>query len=152
VFISQIVIGHPNWNEMALPVSPQHEMRSKVYFGYPYDREPAEPRGGRTYTHSMMPSNHGLVAAPHALRVKALRTSPCAHPAQHQDTDRHLRDSKAVTTCHVQPANGDINRVHGLLVDAVELDRKHEVEVHKRGRRRGYWTREATPEAAASLS
>ena len=34
---------------------------------------------------------------------------------------------------------------------AVKLDRQQELEIHKHYGRRGYWAREATPEAAASL-
>ncbi len=226
VLISPIAIGHPNWTDKVLPVSitkeqarnspdidsekpvsRQHEMRFNGYYGYSYYWGGAGLWGGETYPTSLMPSYHGLVAAPRALRVEALKTSARAHPAQHQDDDPHLRDCKAVMTYHVQAADGDLGHVQGLLVDeetwairyvvvdtsrwwlghqvliapqwienvsyrdatvsvsltrqavkyappydpAVKLDRKQEAEIHKHYGRRGYWAREATSEAAASL-
>ena len=136
VLISPIAIGHPNWKEKLLPVSitreqvrnspaidtekpvsRQHERRFNGYYGYPYYWGGAGLWGEGTYPNMMMPSYDGLVTAPHALRVEALKTSARAHPAQHQDDDPHLRNCKAVMTYHVQAADGEIGHVQELLVD-----------------------------------
>ncbi|MGA7180332.1 MAG: PRC-barrel domain-containing protein [Thiobacillaceae bacterium] len=136
VLISPVAIGNSDWTEKILPVSitkeqvknspdidtekpvsRQHEIRYLGYYGYPFYWGGPGLWGAAIYPNMMMPSDGGLVSTPDDAQSQVEKAYTQAETARHQDDDPHLRSYKAVMSYHIQPTDGDIGHVQGLLVD-----------------------------------
>lgn len=136
VLISPTGIGPPDWAEKLLPVSitkvqvknsphidtdkpvsRQHQMRYLGYYGYPSYLGDAGLWGGGEYPGMMLPCYGGFSAAPYVADLKAQETYARADEARHRDDDLHLRSCNAVMDYYIEPSDGDIGHVQGLLVD-----------------------------------
>jgi uncharacterized protein YrrD len=129
VLISPIALGHSDLQEKILPVSitreqvknsPDIDMDKPVsrqyenqYHGY-YAYSPYWGETGLWGPNFLMPE---FVATPSDAQPQPDSVSVDVSAAQHRSEDSHLRSCKVVMGYHIQASDGEIGRVHGMLVD-----------------------------------
>jgi uncharacterized protein YrrD len=133
VLISPIAIGHPDWQEMILPVSVtreqvenspdidtdkpvsrQHEMEYLGYYAYSLYWNGSGLWGAGTDPNRMMPE---FVSTPSVVEPQSDSLYGDSSIAPHSSDDTHLRSCMVVMSYHIHASDGEIGHVDGMLVD-----------------------------------
>ena len=129
VLISPIAFGHLDLQEKILPVSitreqvknspdidtdkPVSRQYESQYHGY-YAYAPYWGETGLWGPNFLMPE---FMATPSDAQRQPDSASVDASVARHRGEDSHLRSCKVVMGYHIHASDGEIGRVHGMLVD-----------------------------------
>lgn len=136
VLLSPISIGEPNWAERTFPasitqsqvkaspsidtdkpISRQHEEGFLRYYDYPYYWGGASLWGDSLYAGAMAFDSPRYGSAAYDAHALAARRAAAANAQAHRHGDPHLRSGNTVSHYHMHATDGEIGRVHSLLVD-----------------------------------
>jgi len=129
VLISPLAIGNAMWDQRLLPVaitqeqvrdspdidtqrpvSRQHERQYLDYYGYPYYWTGSGIWGTHASPGQMLAGSPEPASAP---GVDFARQED----VRHDHDDPHLRSGRVVRHYHVHASDGEIGRIHGMLID-----------------------------------
>lgn len=134
VLISPMAINQADWSEKSIPaaitqeqvrnspdidtdkpVSRQHEDQYLQYYRYPNYWGGIGVWGAGTYPNAMQPARSSGWPAERYRDVQSKRN--LVQTGRQTSDDPHLRSGNAVLKYHVHATDGDIGRVHGILID-----------------------------------